>query len=209
MLFGLQVRNGAASLTIPLLLLLAIVQCSQVASFSPLQSSRYARANSYSNSNRKTNTQQTALSASPDSSVRFLGKGENAIVRPGVVLVAPGTSFTLLSSCRYLYPRHGRRRTRRIRHSWCHYRPPTPFTLKEMTDANAALKLSPLGDNLLFRGGGQGGDGVILFHDMESLGQSLLDCRCVSGRMGCRHSKRVLAVRRMWMISRFSSISSV
>jgi hypothetical protein len=175
MLFGLEVRNGAVSVTVPLLLLLTIVQCSQVASFSPLQSSRYARANTYSNSNRKTNTHQTALSASPDSSVRFLGKGENAIVRPGVVLVAPAHEFHHYYRRAAIFihamgeDEHGEYVIRGVIIDH-----PTPFTLKEMTDANTAIEASPLGDNLLFRGGGQGGDGVILFHDMEELGQSAI-----------------------------------
>jgi hypothetical protein len=51
---------------------------------------------------------------------------------------------------------------------------PTPFTLQEMTDENAAIANSPLGNNLLFRGGDKGKDGVILLHDQEALGQSLI-----------------------------------
>jgi hypothetical protein len=167
MFFGLEMRNGAVSVPVLLLLLLAIVQCSQVASFSPLQSSR--------NTNMNTNT-RTALSASPDSSsspVRFLGKGENAIVRPGVVLVAPAHEF------HHYYRRaaifihamgeddHGEYVIRGVIIDH-----PTPFTLQEMVDPNPAIEASPLGENLLFRGGGQGGDGVILFHSQESLGQS-------------------------------------
>jgi hypothetical protein len=165
-------RDGAVSVTTLLLLMLAIVQCSQVASFSPLQSFRYARTNS--NMKTMTNTPtRTALSASPDSSVRFLGKGENAIVRPGVVLVAPAHEFHHYYRKAAIFihamgeDEHGEYVIRGVIIDH-----PTPFTLKEMTDANAAIEASPLGDNLLFRGGGQGGDGVILFHDQESLGQS-------------------------------------
>jgi hypothetical protein len=46
-----------------------------------------------------------------------------------------------------------------------------------MTDANAAIEASPLGDNLLFRGGGQGGDGLFCFMIWNRWGSQLLDCQ--------------------------------
>jgi hypothetical protein len=164
MFFGLELRNGAISVL--LLILLAIVQCPQVASFSPLQSYRHARTNV--NVNVKT---RNALSASPEPSVRFLGKGENAIVRPGVVLLAPKNEYHHYYRHAAIFihamgeNEHGEYVVRGVIVDH-----PTPFTLSEMTDANPKIDQSPLGQNLLFRGGDQGGDAVILFHSEESFG---------------------------------------
>jgi hypothetical protein len=170
----LRTRSGALPILMPLLLLLAIAHCCQVESFSPsflstrLQSSRYAAS-------QKKNT-LTVLSGSPDSvssPVRFLGKGENAIVRPGVVLIAPSQEF-------HHYYRHAAIFIHAMgEDEYGEYvirgvivDHPTPFTLKEMTDPNAAIQDSPLGENVLFKGGDKGGDGIILLHSQETLGQS-------------------------------------
>jgi hypothetical protein len=104
-------------------------------------------------------------------SVRFLGQGEHAIVRPGVVLVAPAHEYHHFyrqsaifihamgqddSSGDYLI------RGLILDH-------PTPFTLKEMIPQER-IQGNPLGDNLLFRGGDKGGEGVILIHNHKEFG---------------------------------------
>jgi Uncharacterized ACR, COG1678 len=108
------------------------------------------------------------------SSVRFLGKGERAIVRPGAVLVAPTHEY-----------HHFYRQAAIFIHAMGEddygvyvvrgviIDHPTPFTLNEMMP-DGKITGNPLGDNLLFRGGDKGGDGVILMHNRESLGQSVI-----------------------------------
>jgi len=110
---------------------------------------------------------------SMSSSVRFLGRGQRAIVRPGVLLVAPSNEF-----------HHFYRQAAIFIHAMGEdddgvyvvrgviIDHPTPFTLKEMMEDNPAVQENPLADNLLFRGGDKGGDGVILLHNQETLGQS-------------------------------------
>jgi hypothetical protein len=99
--------------------------------------------------------------------IRFLGRGTNAIVRPGCVLVAPKHEF-----------HHYYRRSAILIHAMGEANDgsgdymirglildhPTPFTLQEMMDHQPAVVHNPLGNNFLFRGGDKGGDGVILLH---------------------------------------------
>ncbi|EEC43037.1 predicted protein [Phaeodactylum tricornutum CCAP 1055/1] len=111
--------------------------------------------------------------ASPSSKVRFLGKGERAIVRPGVVLLAPTNEY-----------HHYYRQAAIFVHAMGEddddvyvirgviLDQPTPFTLGEMMEHNPALQKTPLKDNLLFRGGDKGGDQVVLLHNHEEIGQS-------------------------------------
>lgn len=106
--------------------------------------------------------------------VRFLGKGEDAIVRPGVVLIAPTHEY-----------HHFYRQAAIFVHAMGEdddgvyvirgviIDHPTPFTLNEMIPGGKITD-NPLGSNLLFRGGDKGGDGVILLHSRESLGQSAI-----------------------------------
>jgi Uncharacterized ACR, COG1678 len=107
--------------------------------------------------------------------VRFLGKGERAIVRPGVVLLAPSNEF-----------HHYYRQAAIFIHAMGEDEfgvfvvrgviidHPTPFTLAEMMPESSNIQNNPLGNNFLFRGGDKGGDGVVLLHNKEHLGQSVI-----------------------------------
>ena len=124
---------------------------------------------------RKTNSNDdgsTAIIKKED--IRFLGRGENAIVRPGCVLVAPKHEF-----------HHYYRRSAIFIHAMGEATDgsgdyvirglildhPTPFTLKEMMDHQPTVVENPLGENFLFRGGDKGGDGVILLHPHSDFGR--------------------------------------
>jgi hypothetical protein len=123
---------------------------------------------------RRRQTQPTTmmpLYSSVGSTVRLLGQGEHAIVRPGVVLVAPAHEY-----------HHFYRQSAILIHAMGQdddsgdylirgviLDHPTPFTLKEMIPQERIQK-NPLGDNLLFRGGDKGGDGVILIHNHKEFG---------------------------------------
>lgn len=106
--------------------------------------------------------------------VRFLGKGERAIVRPGVVLVAPTHEYHhyYRQAAIFVYAMgeddEGEYVVRGVIIDH-----PTPFTLKEMIQ-QGNVENSPLGENLLFRGGDTGGEIVILLHNREELGQSVI-----------------------------------
>lgn len=105
-------------------------------------------------------------------SVRFLGKGENAIVRPGCVLVAPKHEFhhfyrrsaILIYAMGEAQDQSGDYLIRGLILDH-----PTPFTLKEMMDNHPQVVENPISQNFLFRGGDKGGDGVILLHAREDL----------------------------------------
>lgn len=123
-------------------------------------------------------TTATTAAATTTTGIRFLGKGQRAIVRPGVVLIAPTNEYHhyYRQAAIFIYAmgedEHGVYVVRGVIVDH-----PTPFTLAEMmpeTIKNNNVKNSPLGDNLMFRGGDKGGDGVILLHNKEQLGQSLI-----------------------------------
>ena len=118
--------------------------------------------------------QSTPLSASSNNdSIRFLGRGTHAIVRPGVVLIAPQHEY-----------HHYYRQAAIFIHAMGQddddvyvirgliVDHPTPFTLQEMINESSALQTSPLGQQVLWRGGDKGGDGVVLLHNRPELGQS-------------------------------------
>jgi hypothetical protein len=119
-------------------------------------------------------------------SFRFLGRGRNAIVRPGCVLVAPSNEYHHFyrRAAIFIYgmgvdaaaasanttPNSKDDREDEtvdvdflIRGLIIDF--PTPFTLAEMMNHNARMVSNPLGNNFLFRGGDKGGDGVILLHN--------------------------------------------
>eukprot|EP00527_Entomoneis_sp_CCMP2396_P008258 CAMPEP_0198142592 /NCGR_PEP_ID=MMETSP1443-20131203/5346_1 /TAXON_ID=186043 /ORGANISM="Entomoneis sp., Strain CCMP2396" /LENGTH=316 /DNA_ID=CAMNT_0043805639 /DNA_START=167 /DNA_END=1117 /DNA_ORIENTATION=+ len=112
----------------------------------------------------------------PPIPVRFLGRGPNAIVRPGCVLVAPKHEFHHFyrQSAIFIHAMgeddtlgSDIDRDYFIRGVILDY--PTPFTLAEMMDQNTQMKTSPLGENFLFRGGDKGQEGVILLHNQPNL----------------------------------------
>jgi hypothetical protein len=105
-----------------------------------------------------------------------LGKGTQAIVKIGCVLVAPSYEFNhyYRQSAIFIYgmgtstrDQSGDYLIRGVILDHC-----TPFTVGEMMSQDPALANNPLGENLLFRGGDKGGEDVVLLHSHADLGQS-------------------------------------
>jgi hypothetical protein len=150
----------------------------------------------------------------------FLGSGSQAIVRPGVVLVAPTHEYhhyyrrsaifiyAMGESAEFAalegnadYDETGEYVIRGVIIDH-----PTPFTLAEMTSGlRDDFVENPLGQKLLFRGGSQGGECVLLFHDCqdaaigESIGSSgvyqggwdkIISC-CASGKLDPDYNAKV------------------
>lgn len=99
--------------------------------------------------------------------VRYLGKGERAIVRPGVVLVAPAheSSHFLMKSAVFVYAMgldaYGEHVTRGVIIDH-----PTAFTMGEMGGGSV---VGTLGNNILFRGGDAGNDSALLLHSNANI----------------------------------------
>ena len=109
----------------------------------------------------------------PRTEIRFLGKGPNAIVRPGVVLVAPAHEYHHFyrQAAIFVYAMgEDDEGVYVVRGVIIDH--PTPFTLAEMMDHQPQVEENPLGRNLLFRGGDKGREGVILLHDRDGFGLS-------------------------------------
>lgn len=108
------------------------------------------------------------------SGIRFLGKGESALVKTGVVLVAPQHEYHhyYRHAAIFLYAmgedEHGVSVARGLILDH-----PTPFTLEEMMPDNIDVD-NPLAKNFLFRGGDKGGDGVTVLHNRPELAQSAI-----------------------------------
>jgi hypothetical protein len=109
-------------------------------------------------------------------SIRFLGKGSEAVVKTGCVLVAPSYEFNhyYRKSAIFIYgmgtsdkDESGDYLIRGVILDHC-----TPFTVAEMMSQDEKLAGNPLGENLLFRGGDKGREDVILLHTYADLGQS-------------------------------------
>lgn len=113
---------------------------------------------------------------------RFLGKGERAIVRPGVVLVAPSNEFHHFyrKAAIFIYAMGEIDNFDETDTSGDYIirgvivDHPTVFTLSEMMEHQESVANNPLGGNLLFRGGDRGGDGVILLHSRSELAHSAI-----------------------------------
>ena len=100
--------------------------------------------------------------------IRFLGKGSNAIVRPGVVLLAPAEEFHhyLRQSAVFIYAM-GTDESDEYVIRGAILDNPTPFTMGEMMEnkANGGVY-----ENLIFRGGESGGQEAFCLHSVDSLG---------------------------------------
>ena len=94
--------------------------------------------------------------------IRYLGKGERAIIRPGVVMVAPAheSSHFLMKSAVFVYAMgldaYGEHVTRGVIIDH-----PTAFTMGEMGGGSV---VGTLGNNILFRGGDAGNDSALMLH---------------------------------------------
>lgn len=103
--------------------------------------------------------------------IRYLGKGKDAVVRPGVVLVAPSHEYHhfLTKSAVFVQAigldKFGEHVTRGVIIDH-----PTVFTMGEM--ATGAVT-GVLANNLLFQGGDQGGDKAIMLHGDGDVGKGI------------------------------------
>ena len=99
--------------------------------------------------------------------IRYLGKGERAIIRPGVVMVAPAheSSHFLMKSAVFVYAMgldaYGEYVTRGVIIDH-----PTAFTMGEMGGGSV---VGTLGNNILFRGGDAGNDSALMLHSNDKI----------------------------------------
>jgi putative AlgH/UPF0301 family transcriptional regulator len=112
---------------------------------------------------------------SNDPAIRFLGKGPRAIIRPGIVLVAPKEEFHHFyrQAAIFIYAMgedEDYDNKYMIRAAIIDH--PTPFTLGEMADSSflEAIKDNPMASNLIYRGGDKGGDNVFMLHNQQDIG---------------------------------------
>lgn len=101
------------------------------------------------------------------SNIRFLGKGSNAIVRPGVILLAPAEEFHhyLRQSAVFVYAMGTDENDDYVIRGAI-LDNPTPFTMGEMMEQK---KQGGVYENLIFRGGESGGQEAFCLHSDESL----------------------------------------
>ena len=144
--------------------------------------------------NPQNQQQQQQEQQEPQYKIRFLGKGPNAIIRPGTVLVAPKSEFHHFyrRAAIFIYAmgedEDMEDGTYVIRGAILDH--PTPFTLGEMINDSALLSsqqelsntinsnnnnnknqpANPIASNLIYRGGDKGGDSVFMLHNQESIG---------------------------------------
>jgi hypothetical protein len=131
----------------------------------------------------RTQTRRFQSSDSSPAPVRFLGKGEHAIVRLGVVLVAPADEFHHFyrQSAIFIYSM-GQRDDSDDDDDYVIrgliIDQPTPFTLNETIENESSIvdADNPLGEAMVWRGGDKGGEGVVLLHNRPDLGQSQIGC---------------------------------
>ena len=104
------------------------------------------------------------------SSVRFLGKGSNAIVRPGVVLVAPADEFHhfMRESAVFIYAMGVDDNDEYVIRGVI-IDHPTPFTIGEMMEGDKNEKKAPIYSNLIYRGGDMGGESAFMLHSDEGI----------------------------------------
>lgn len=104
--------------------------------------------------------------------LRFLGKGERAVVRPGVVLVAPNHEYNhfLMRSAVFIHAiglnEYNEHVTRGVIIDH-----PTAFTMGEMGGGSVYGNLA---HSILFQGGDAGNDSVMLLHS-EGSGHDVMD----------------------------------
>lgn len=118
-------------------------------------------------------SQPNPSSPEPISDIQFLGKGPDALVKEGVVLVAPLHEFNhhLRQSVVFIYDigyendddAEELEEDNPVLIRGVVVDSPTPFTIHEMTDGS--VEVSPaLRDNLVFRGGNVGDEGVVVLN---------------------------------------------
>jgi hypothetical protein len=144
-------KSTMRRLSLYISLLLSCSYCSHATSFALSHSRRQPSALLLASSQ----------GANGNESIEYLGKGADAIVRPGVVLVPPSFEFsTYLRECALFIHAMGfdeQLEADVIRGVVIDY--PTAFTMGEMGGIEGKLA-----DNIIYRGGSQGGDSVMMLH---------------------------------------------
>lgn len=117
--------------------------------------------------------------------IRFLGKGPNALVREGVVLIAPTEEYNhyLMRASIYVYAMGLDEYNEQVIRCVV-LDNPTPFTMGEMTNrqngsesSSSSSSSSPLLEqNLLYRGGNLGGETAMMLHSVKELGREEIGC---------------------------------
>jgi hypothetical protein len=143
-------------------------------------------------------TTMTATARSSKTPIRFLGKGVDAIVREGAVLLAPshefhhfyrraaifiysiGTDTTTAATTASVRPGDdGDEETLYIRGLILDH--PTAFTINDVLGGvDDRFVSTAFGEtNLVHRGGDKGGDGLILLHDVKNIAATFADASAV------------------------------
>eukprot|EP00980_Cylindrotheca_fusiformis_P018646 scaffold6200_cov118-Cylindrotheca_fusiformis.AAC.8 len=117
----------------------------------------------------------SSSTSSSSSNIRFLGRGSNAIVRPGVVLLSPAEEFHhfLREAAVFIYAMGlDDNDVYVIRGAIIDH--PTAFTIGEMLGESSPAKNKdiPVLSNLLYRGGDLGGESVYMLHSDDSVAES-------------------------------------
>jgi hypothetical protein len=120
---------------------------------------------------RNKSSAKTRLFSSPSSSssvVRFLGRGKNAIVRPGVVLLSPAEEFHhfLRQAAVFVYAMGTNEEDEYIIRGVI-LDHPTPFTMGEMMQVKTS---GGVFENLIYRGGDTGGESAFCLHSFDTMG---------------------------------------
>ena len=142
--------------------------------------------NNNSNDDNDSSMVQDRKEMDASSSIRFLGQGPHAIVREGVVLVSPPEEYNhyLMRSSLFVYAMGMDEYNEPVIRCVV-LDNPTPFTLGEMatgltttdtTTSNSAddragrgSNMSPLLNNLIYRGGNVGGETAMMLHSRKDL----------------------------------------
>lgn len=128
----------------------------------PSRHQEHSSRNSYSQRANK-------LFLSPSPSIRFLGRGPNAIVRPGVVLVAPAEEYHhfLRQAAVFIYAMGTDDNDDYIIRGVI-LDHPTAFTMGEMMETKTT---GGVYENLIYRGGDTGGESAFCLHSVDSMGR--------------------------------------
>jgi putative AlgH/UPF0301 family transcriptional regulator len=113
-----------------------------------------------------------SLSASLSNKVRFMGRGPHAVVRPGVVLLAPPDEFHhfLRKAAVFIYAM-GLDDDDVYVIRGVIIDQPTPFTMQEMMKQDTTTQKDAFLQNLIYRGG-EKGDAAFMLHADQTLGDA-------------------------------------
>lgn len=146
--------------------LLLLLSSARLSCCSASQTTRLLLSSEPSGDNDDDNTERSNSS----SSIRFLGRGANAIVRPGVVLLAPAEEFHhyLRQSAVFVYAM-GTDDNEDYVIRGVIVDNPTPFAIGEMMEEATNNDTGGVYENLIFRGGESGGQEAFCLHSWEGM----------------------------------------